>query len=264
MSTTAVATDHSEVTIFSDSEIERFRGSGFVVARNLINDELRERMLKVTLRDLDAERGAVELEADLRYPGAPPSREASGGSTVRRLKLAHARDPVFTELVCLPAVVQRLRQLLGPQVVMPLTHHNCIMTKHPDYSSDTGWHQDIRYWSFQRPELISMWVALGPENLHNGGLQLIPGSHLELFSIDRFDEELFFRNDLPENQLWIDRAEQTELEAGDVLFFHCRSLHAASRNYSHSSKFTPVFTFRAFDNPAVPETRSSSLPELLL
>lgn len=264
MSTTAIATDQSGATAFSQPETEQFRNTGFVIARQLIGQEMQERMLWVTRRDLAEERGAVELEADLNYPGAPPSRDASGGSTIRRLKLAHARDPVFTELLRLPVVMQRLQQLLGPQVVMPLAHHNCIMTKQPDYSSDTGWHQDIRYWSFKRPELISMWVALGTENANNGGLQLIPGSHLEMFQIDRFDEELFFREDLPENQPWIDRAAQTELEAGDVLFFHCRSLHAASRNYSQSPKFSPVFTFRAFDNPPVPETRSSSLPEFLL
>ena len=54
------------------------------------------------------------------------------------------------------------------------------------------------------------------------------------------------------------------LEPGDVLFFHCRTLHAASRNYTDDTKFSVVTTFRPGDNPPVPGTRSASLPELLI
>jgi phytanoyl-CoA hydroxylase len=49
-----------------------------------------------------------------------------------------------------------------------------------------------------------------------------------------------------------------------VLFVHCLTLHAATRNYTQDSKQSVVFTFRAADNPPKPGTRSSSLPELLI
>jgi phytanoyl-CoA hydroxylase len=62
----------------------------------------------------------------------------------------------------------------------------------------------------------------------------------------------------------IGRSVEAHLEPGDVLFFHCRTLHAAGRNESAEAKFSVVFTFRAFDNPPLPGTRSASLPELLL
>ena len=113
-----------------------------------------ERMIAVTEAGLRSGEGPVEYEADLRYPGAPASREQEGGQTIRRLKEAQGRDPVFTDWVRLPGVMSRLQQLLGPRVVMPLAHHNCVMTKQPQFSSETHWHQDIRYWSFTRPELV--------------------------------------------------------------------------------------------------------------
>src|SRR5262249_36558013 len=141
----------------------------------------------------------VEYEADLHYPGAPQSREGAGGDTIRRLKEAHGRDPVFTQWISHERLTARLQQLLGPRVVMPLAHHNCIMTKQPRFSSETGWHQDIRYWSFARPELISVWLALGHETTENGCLYLIPGSHRMEFSRSRLDEALFLRPDLSEN-----------------------------------------------------------------
>ena len=192
------------------------------------------------------------------------SRSAVGGRTVRRLKLAHCRDVVFTEWLMCPELVGRLRQLVGPQVVAPLAHHNCIMTKQPRHSSETGWHQDIRYWSFERPELVSVWLALGREHPENGCLQLVPGTHRESFDRSRFDDDLFLRGDLPENQALMAGAVTAELEPGDVLFFHCRTFHAAGRNQTDEPKYSLVFTFRPLDNRPLPGSRSASLPELLI
>ncbi len=147
---------------------------------------------------------------------------------------------------------------------MPLAHHNCIMTKQPKFSSDTGWHQDIRYWAYQRPDLISVWISLVPERVENGCLRVIPGSHRTSFARSRFDDSLFFRGDLPENQAVIANAVPVELDPGDVLFFHAKTLHSASRNYSIQTKYSAVFTFRAADNLPLPGTRSAELPELML
>lgn len=249
---------------FSADELAEFQQQGFIVVSQCIQEEMRERMLHVTLRDLGHGRGPVELEADLRYPGAPRTRTEQGGRTPRRLQLAHSRDEVFTELLMYDGLRRRLQQILGPRVVMPLAHHNCIMTKQPNFSSDTGWHQDIRYWSFERPDLVSVWVAIGREDATNGALQLIPGSHLPQFAAGQFDEKKFFRGDLEQNEEWIARAVQLELAPSDALFFHCRTLHSASRNFSESPKFSAVFTFRADDNPPVPGTRSSAMPEMLI
>jgi phytanoyl-CoA hydroxylase len=249
---------------FSPQELDQFRRDGFIVVRNLANPTEVAEMRKITESGLRDHIEPIEYEADLRYPGAPVSIEAEGGKTIRRLKQAHSRSYLFTEWMIRPEVLDRLKQLLGPRVVCPLAHHNCIMTKQPKYSSETGWHQDIRYWSFQRPELINAWIALGSERPENGCLQVIPGSHKLSLDRNRLDDELFFRSDLPENQPLIASKEFVTLNPGDVLFFHCRTLHAASRNSTSEIKFSVVFTFRSADNPPLSETRSASLPELLL
>ena len=71
------------------------------------------------------------------------------------------------------------------------------MTKHPGFSSATLWHQDIRYWLFDQPELVSVWLALGDETEHNGGLKLIPGSHRQDLDRGHYDAAFFLRSDLP-------------------------------------------------------------------
>ena len=56
----------------------------------------------------------------------------------------------------------------------------------------------------------------------------------------------------------------TDGSLGDVLYFHARCFHAATRNYSTETKQSVVFTFRSLDNPPVPGTKSAQWPELLL
>jgi phytanoyl-CoA hydroxylase len=138
------------------------------------------------------------------------------------------------------------------------------MTKQPEYSSDTGWHQDIRYWSFARPDLVSLWLALVPETERNGCLQVISGSHRLAIRPDQLDPASFFRSDLAENQQLIAGRKFVSLQPGDALFFHARTLHAATRNPSSETKYSVVFTFRSGDNAPKPGTRSAASPELLL
>jgi phytanoyl-CoA hydroxylase len=249
---------------FSPDELADFDRNGFVIVRSLADAGLVRRMLDVAVRQLREESGPIEYEADLQYPGAPASRHEPGGQTIRRLKQAHSRDYVFTEWLIRPELVRRLRQLLGPNVVCPLAHHNCIMTKHPDFSSDTGWHQDIRYWAFRRPDLVSVWLALVPETERNGCLQVLPGSHRWTIRPDQLDQASFFRDDLAENQTLIAQRQLVELRPGDVLFFHALTLHAATRNYTPETKYSVVFTFHSGDNPPVPGSRSAASPELIL
>lgn len=249
---------------FTPDELDRFWQGGYFVVRNLATPEDIAQMRQITETGVRDRIEPLEYEAELSYPGAPVSKDAEGGHTIRRLKQAHSRGFLFTEWMLRSPVMNRLQQLMGPRVVCPLAHHNCIMTKQPKYSSETGWHQDIRYWSFQRPELINAWIALGSERPENGCLQVIPGSHRLVLDRSRLDDALFFRSDLPENQILINSKEFVSLNPGDVLFFHCRTLHAASRNTTNETKYSAVFTFRAADNPPVAGTRSAALPELLL
>lgn len=248
----------------TSEEFEKFEQDGYLILRNLCPESLRQEMLAATKDGLARVVEPVEYEADVEYPGSPQSRNVMGGETVRRLLQSHSRGMCFTDLINHPALVGRLGQLLGPDYVMPLAHHNCVMTKQPEFSSDTMWHQDIRFWSFERKELISVWVALGEENQDNGCLKVIPGTHRMEFEPHRLDDRIFLRPDVPENEALIDTSVSAELHPGDILFFHCRTFHAATRNYTNQPKFSAVYTFRPADNPPVSGSRSAALPELII
>jgi phytanoyl-CoA hydroxylase len=251
-------------TGFTDGERTQFQERGYVIVRGLADAALRARIRAAGERDLAAAAGPLEYEAALGYPGAPASLDAAGGRTVRRLLQAVDRDPAIRDWACAPGIAARMAQLLGGRPVLSRAHHNCIMTKHPDFGSRTNWHRDIRYWSFERPELVSLWLALGPERPENGGLLVLPGTHRSELAAQAYDDAKFLRPELPANQNLIATAEAATLEAGDALFFHSRLFHAAGRNASDQVKFSLVFTYRAADNPPLPGSRSASLPEIEL
>ena len=250
--------------MLGDTVLAHFERDGFAIARGLAPSDTVGHMLDLVRAHLAAAVPPLEYEADTRYPGAPASLDAPGGRTVRRLLQAYARDALFRKWATSAAVTELLRARLGPRIELSQAHHNCIMTKHPQHSSVTGWHRDIRYWSFERPELVSVWLALGRERRENGCLLAIPGSHAMAFPPDALDASHFLRTDIERNRPLLNSAVEVELEPGDVLFFDCRLFHAAGRNETPVTKFSLVFTYHAAENRPLAGSRSASLPDIAL
>jgi phytanoyl-CoA hydroxylase len=243
-------------------QIERLRDQGYVVLPRFVPPDELARLNAAARTELAARADPLEFEADLQYPGAPPSRTAAGGETVRRLLDAYARDPVFAGCGTAPALRAWMQAYFGEGVLMSRAHHNCLMTKHPLYGSLTHWHRDIRYWSFGREDLVSVWFALGEERIDNGALWFVPGSHRTAFDADRFDEAKFFRADRADNAEITRGAESPRLAPGDAVLFHCNTLHSAGKNLSGAVKFSLVYTYHGRSNAPKAGTRSASKPEV--
>jgi phytanoyl-CoA hydroxylase len=246
------------------AQIDELRDKGYVVVRRFVPDDGVMKLNDAARAQLGARAEPLEFEADLQYPGAPASRTAAGGETVRRLLDAYGREPEFARWGTASALREWTEAYFGEPVLMSRAHHNCLMTKHPRYGSLTNWHRDIRYWSFEREDLVSVWLALGEEKIENGALWFVPGSHRMVFDGDRFDSARFFRADRADNAEIIRTAESPQLGPGDAVFFHCNTLHAAGKNLSGAVKFSLVYTYHALSNAPKAGTRSASKPEVSL
>ncbi len=245
---------------FPDSA-EFFRQNGYLIKRVMLSGSILEAIQKDAKKMVEQAESPVEYEADVHYEGAPESRQAEGGQTIRRFLQVFDRCEEFKQFGKSNEVKAVLSELMGDEIYLVRSHHNSLMTKEPKYSSQTHWHRDIRYWNYDHENLVSVWLALGDETRDNGALMLIPGTHRVEFERQNFDEALFFRKDLPENQALIDSAVMAELAAGDVLFFHCRTLHAASNNKTDQTKLSLVYTYRPATTKPLPESRSSAYPD---
>lgn len=248
----------------TETQIAQFHRDGYLVFRDMVAQEVCSSMLAVAACDLQAVVPPLEYETEVGYPGAPASIEAEGGCTVRRLRGAYARHEIFRSLATDALLARRLQVLINDEVVLSLAHHNCVMTKHPHYGTATGWHRDIRYWSYARNELISVWLALGDEVAANGGLRVIPGSHLLHLEAGQLDALDFLRPDVAQNQALFKRGVAVELHAGDVLLFHSGLFHSAGINASEQIKTSVVFAYRGASNPPIAGSKSATAGEVPL
>jgi len=246
-------------------DIQQFHQQGYLVLKQFCPQDLLSAIKQTTHHHLSDRIEPLELEAELQYPGAP-LKDGEGHQTIRRLKQAYDRDTVFQQWGKFEPTLSILRQLFSTpvpddEVLLVRAHHNCVMTKHPRFSSDSWWHQDLRYWRYSKGELISSWLALGDETEQNGCLQVIPGSHRDHFVPEQFDEAKFYRQDREDNQQRLADRVKVELTAGDLVLFHCRLLHAATRNRTDQTKLALVYTYRSNDDVPEAGSRSASLPD---
>lgn len=251
-------------TVFTSSQLEQFRRDGYLILRGMVPPSACQAMQEVTLAHLRAQIPPVEYEAELGYPGAPASLDAPGGRTIRRLRAAWQRDARFRSHAEDPRIVGRLEQIFGERACLTLAHHNCVMTKHPRFGTATGWHRDIRYWCFARPDLVTVWLALGKENAATGGLRVIPGSHRLAIPHEQLDDLDFLKPDAAGNQALFAQGTDVELEQGDLLFFHSGLFHSAGRNESEAIKTSVVFAYRGASNAPLPGTRSAQAGDVPL
>lgn len=239
-------------------QVDRFNLDGFLVLPHRASPATCAALAAAAGEQLQAHIPPLEYEADLGYPGAPVSRAAEGGTTVRRLRGTFGRGAVFRDWAFAPEVCEPVRQLLGAPLYLTLTHHNAVMTKHPRYGTATGWHRDNRYWSFVQPQLITAWLALGPEDATNGALRVIPGSHQVALAPGQLDALSFLIEAHPDSAALVARATEVPLQAGDVLLFDSRLFHSAGRNEGERVKMSVAFTYYGANNQPVPGSRTEA------
>ncbi len=249
--------------MLTHAQIQQFKIDGYLVLPNLICNEQLAKAREITRKHLQEQRPPYEFEADVRYPGAPSSVDAAGGRTIRRLKMAYQRAPEFTHIASNSELLQAIQQILGGKsLLLNPNHHNCVMTKLPQFSSETHWHRDTRYWHFNNKYLVNAWCALGNERKENGCMKILPGSHRWDVRQEALDEAQFLIPDHPDNQIRLSTARLVTLNSGDVLLFSAHCFHAAGKNHTKDPKLSIVFTYHNETTTAIETTKSSLLPPI--
>ncbi|MAC82869.1 MAG: phytanoyl-CoA dioxygenase [Arcobacter sp.] len=233
----------------SNEQLEEFNSNGFLILKNFANEELCNNILQKAKEHLKRKEAPIESEQE--YMNIDEEK-----ITVRRLRQVYDREDIFKDWMTNEEIRPVLKQVLNDTPVLTLAHHNSIMTKLPHESTRTFWHQDRRYWHFKNDDLVSVWLSLGDEFLENGLLEFIPTSHKIQFDKNRFDENSNFLDENIQNQELIKTRTSQNLKKGDVVLFHCKTLHHASKNQTNNPKISFVYTVRASSNKALLNTRS--------
>ena len=89
-------------------------------------------------------------------------------------RYSHLVMPFADEITRLAAIVEPVKALLGPDVLVWGTTFFVKEARTRDYVS---WHQDLTYWDLDDVAEVTAWVALSPATVANGCMRFIPGSH---------------------------------------------------------------------------------------
>ncbi|MFC2074593.1 phytanoyl-CoA dioxygenase family protein [Campylobacterota bacterium] len=233
----------------TDTQVKSFHKDGFLLIKGFAEPTLCDAIRTKALKHLEQAIEPIESEEEYQRIGVP-------SQTIRRLRQVYDREEVFASWMTNKEIKPILVQLLGEEPILLLAHHNSIMTKLPHKSSITSWHQDIRYWHYENDNLLSVWLSLGDEFLENGLLEFIPGSHKMTFTPDQFDERSSFRDDLQKNRDIISKRVHYNLEKGDIVLFHAKTLHYAHQNETDKAKISFVYSLRGASNRPIRGTRS--------
>lgn len=256
----------------SPEQLAQFHKDGFIVLRGFVDEakcdailDVAKEHLKNKIEPIETEIGYDSRSKAYRTNVTDYSSKASEAEVVvRRLRQVYDRNPLFKAWMEDVQIRPVLQQILDDQVVITTAHHNSIMTKMPHLSTETGWHQDRRYWRFSDDNLVSVWLALDEEYSQNGVLEFIPGSHKMHFRKEQFDEKEYFSDTLEQNKALIKTKVSTHLHKGDVVIFHSLLLHRANKNDTDKPKISFVYTVKGKKTEALKGTRSAKFPEIVL
>ena len=152
--------------------------------------------------------------------------ELKGG---RRLK-CHLLYKWVYDLIHLPTIVNKVQDLLGPNILCWGTD---LWIKEANSQKFVSWHQDSRYWGIEGGQLVSAWVALSPATVDSGCMRMLPGSHRgdTLSHSDTFHDE----NMLTRGQTIMDGIDESnsvdvEVGPGEAVFFDYRLAHCSHPN----------------------------------
>ena len=243
----------------SSAQVAEFKENGFLLLRGFLDKNSCNLIRDIAKIHMQYKVEPIETEYE--YIGIENEEYKQ---SVRRIRQVYDRDIVFKNWMLNREIRPILEQVLDEKPVIVKAHHNSIMTKRAKTSTHTEWHRDIRYWSYDSDNLVSVWLALQDENQENGVLEFIPGSHKMKLKPEQFDEKDFFMSDYEGNLELISKKVSFNLEAGDIVLFHCELLHRANANKSDKDKISFVYTVKGKSVNALPNSRSSSFGEVEL
>ena len=125
-----------------------------------------------------------------------------------------------------------LEELIGPDIIL---HHTKLFLKPPGNGSAFPLHQDWSYFPTEKNSMIAAVIHLSESDEEMGCMRIVPGSH-KLGKVEKTDGHSFVKGVHDRYQL--EDAEPIIAEPGDIVFFHCCSLHGSMPNVSKRPRKT--------------------------
>ena len=223
--------------ILTEDQQAAYESDGFVLVRGFFDSKEAELLQAAIVQD-----PAIR---DHFY-----DRTDSEGLATKMATWNHPGDSIYGYAARSRKMVDTMEHLLGGEVYH---YHSKITAKEPHEGGAWEWHQDYGYWYNNGclfPQMASAMIALDKCTKANGCLQVLKGSH----HMGRIDHGLLDGDQVGADLNRVKQAEKQlelvycEMEMGDVVFFHCNTLHRSDQNRSDDRRWTLICCYNAASN----------------
>ena len=155
----------------------------------------------------------------------------AAGGTSNSISSAHLRCGRVYDLMHEPRIVDRVRDLLGDEIVGLASQFFCKMPLDPVAIS---WHQDAAYWPLTPTKTVTVWLALDDADTCNSCMRFVAGSHQHGHLTARLsdaEENNLFTQTVPDAESY-GRCVDVELKAGEISMHSDLLLHSSEANRS--------------------------------
>ncbi len=201
------------------------------------------------------------LWMDNQHHNDPEIIRESQSDLIRSIFAVHRNDPFFSTLCQDSRLVSMAQEILGSDVYI---HQSRINFKSGFRGKEFYWHSDFETWHAEdgmpRMRALSISIALTENNLFNGPLMVMPGSHRYFISCVGATPKNHYQESLRKQQYGIPDddsltflARQCGIEMptgspGSLLLFDCNIMHGSSSNISPYPRSNVFVVYNSVEN----------------
>jgi len=97
------------------------------------------------------------------------------GETAKDIREWHETSTYLYDIIMNQKIHDLVEGILGPNFYC---WASSFFVKEPFSPSTVGWHQDAYYWPMHPHNTVTVWLAFDDVDEENGGMKVVPGSHL--------------------------------------------------------------------------------------
>lgn len=226
-----------------------FARDGFFVARGLFRDRLA--VLEPEFDRICAQLDRSGENTDARWPGEAADAVNGTGRTIQHTHNVQRYSAAWARLWFDEAFLDLAEAFLGPDLVL---HHSKLFRKPAERGAAFPMHQDWPYFPTEGDRCIAAIVHVSDATDEMGCLRVHPGSHRagRLADSDGRGAVGEVQRRFP-----LDTALPVACQAGDVVFFHCLTVHGSRINRSDRVRKTVLCQLYAGDARIERDTHSN-------
>ncbi len=220
----------NEQLLPTEEDVKFWEQNGYWKSSKVLDDDFLERLRNAMYR-----LWAAEFETG-KEPWGGPWRLPENPYAIRKMDNAHWANNTIKELATNETIGAMAARLARTDEIR--LWHDQLLYKPGlgDAASgaggNVGWHQDRNYWQCTTDNLLTAWVAFDDVTLHNGCMQVVPGSHTwGLLEGNFFEQDMEkLKKSIEEKTGKEFKTEPLTLKAGEVSFHHCLTIHGSGPN----------------------------------